>query len=180
MARNFNRPLTGLLGYLDQKSDGRNPAYLGETTQGVIDLDIWLRSQPEFFATNLAALPGVGLTTTINSGVVVPESETWLVWDANFSLGWSGVAPVAGNYASIQLCHVTPVAAIHIPIAEVDRVFFGGSAGPQLTFGAVSSIRIKPVILRPTEQLGAIASEFFPVGMTVVPRVTFKRLRFSA
>lgn len=179
MPRNFNRALTGLLGYLDQKSDGRNPGFLSEFTQGVIDLDIWLRSQPDVFATNLAPLAGSG-TTVINCGDVVPEGETWLVWDTNFSLGWAGIAPVAGNYASIQLCHVTPSATIHVPVSEPDRLFYDVAAGPQLAFGGVSSMRTEPLVLRAGEQIGAIGSAFFPVGMSVVPRTVYKRIRFSA
>ncbi len=179
MPRNFNRPLSGLLGYLDQKSDGRNPGFLSEFTQGTVDLDIWLRSQPEPFATNLPPLAGAG-TSVVASGDIVPEGEAWLLWDTTFSLGWAGIAPVAGNYAAIQVCHVTPSAIVYLPISPVDRLFYGGSAGPQLTFNGVCAFRAEPFILRAGEQVGAITHNFFPVGMSVTPRTTYKRIRFPA
>lgn len=180
MARNFNRGVPGLLGYLDQKSDGRNPSYLAEVTQPVIDLDLWLRSEAEFRAT--ASIPIAASAQVVSSAFTVPQGEAWLAFDIEFGLLLTAPSTVAvGDMFSVQLGMRANLGfGADVALGPIDRALINGgvalvsNGGPFLV-----SRREAPVVMRPGDLLSGRVNLSSAGPLTAFIRWGARILRFS-
>lgn len=177
MARNYNRLPSGLLGYIDQKSDGRNPSYLSETTQATLELSRWLESDAEFVT---GVNPIATLRGTFNTGDPVPVGEIWLCFNMGaYLLVDGGPALAAGDFLSVQLVHLSPQSTRPTPLAPPDRFMCVGATFPPQFLGPVS-FRREPVILRPGEFVGARV-DYGIAGANGVQRFwNYRRMRLPA
>ena len=150
MARNFNRPVPGLLGYLDQKSDGRNPQYLVEATQPVLQLDAWLQQNAEWM---MGPLDSVTTAAYWLANEIVPEGQRWLLFNMAAELGAANALP-ASALLGVALVHWTPNLGMRTFISPWQYLYVGGGTGaPQAS--ACVGFRAEPIILGPGERVGA-------------------------
>lgn len=106
MARNFNRYPWGLLSFLDQKADGRNPLFLSETTQATLSLE------PFLVANNVETLQGGwpgGIQSVLNifplTGYTlpaVPAGEAWYITRYSASAGSQWTPGTPPTYAFLD------------------------------------------------------------------------------
>lgn len=97
MARPIQVIAPGLLGYLQLKSNGRNPDTLMEEVRPTIDVKEWLLTAQREYISGSAALaaPGVssryvGFVDGGGNAILVPPDELWYVWNAT---AISGIPP---------------------------------------------------------------------------------------
>jgi hypothetical protein len=104
----INRLPKGLLAFLDQQVQGKNPQEPVPGLTLVSDVSAHYRSQEIKSAFNTVTITTTNVTTIISSGIAqisVPEGEVWELFGCHAQLGVGG-APLAANVAariSIQI-----------------------------------------------------------------------------
>lgn len=99
-------PPLGLLGLLQLKNVGRNPAFLQDEVSPSIEMfDFWIQGSLDTVGT-FSAAPAAGTVTGFNpfttpSSLTVPNEETW--WVENFSCTFG--AGVGGTFTGIRLAY---------------------------------------------------------------------------
>lgn len=98
----INRLPAGLLGFIDVKAMGKNPAFFGDVVSPVVDLTPFYRSASRFRVISTNIVPTGAFTNVSN--IVVPDGKVWLIENI--------LATSAGLTATAQLsgavCIVSP------------------------------------------------------------------------
>lgn len=75
----INRAPQGLLGLLDLKTQGDNPAQLAAFVQATLELRDFYALQTRATLSQASTLTGLGITTGVFPNLLVPQGELWLV-----------------------------------------------------------------------------------------------------
>lgn len=82
----INRVPQGLLGLLDLKAQGENPAQLGPVVQGTLELrDLFALAQ-RGAVSQASTVTGLGVTAATFLNLIVPQGELWIVYGMTASL----------------------------------------------------------------------------------------------
>lgn len=101
----INRVPQGLLGLLDLKTQGDNPAELAGFVQSVIDLRDFYGLQTRATISQASTLTALGVTAGVFTNLVVPQGECWLVSSLSATLSAPPLG-VAATFA-MQVGYVT-------------------------------------------------------------------------
>lgn len=129
----INRLPNGLLSYVDTKTQGQNPAFLGEQVSPVLDMEPFYRSLARYemqVSQNVAAGPN-----SYTNIVAVPNDEVWLLHAASVEFAntvgpnatnvWASCNLWTGPQASISLLN-TSGAVSGITVTTGEQVYFSG------------------------------------------------------
>jgi hypothetical protein len=164
----INRVPSGLLGLLDLKAQGENPAQLAAHVQATIDLRDFYALATRGTISQASTLTALGNTAGIFLNLTVPQGELWLVTGMTAHLS----APPLGAAATFA------AAVGYIP-ADVGRFVALGPTCPVIATGAdfvAEQDAGGTYFLQPGDQPQVYASTFTggPHGV----RLTFQRARF--
>lgn len=99
MPQLINRVPRGLLGLLDSKAAGQNPALLLDEVQGGVELTDLYALNTRGTVSQASSLTAAGVTAGIFTSLIVPDGEIWLVKAVTAHLS----APPLGAAATLQI-----------------------------------------------------------------------------